>query len=300
MTVITYMDKQIMVINKIVAFSIGLTMLLTANRSMAGVITLYDGTSGVTPDNYSPQWLNFGTANANIFSSNVGTQTVYTGYTQLDSNAANSIYAGYSNYNVANPPTSPTSVITPTTFVNPSFPTLDRNLGYNLTFTVRINSQTNDGTNGDYRAGFSIIALSSDKKGIEIGFRNDDIFSQNNSAFNSIGEQKTGVSNQLLNETTYNLNVLGENYTLTSGGTTLLSGFLRDYTTASGFGSDVYRTSNFLFLGDNTTSARANVDIRSIGITTNTATVPYEFSPTIGILALVAGGAVKQVWKKKK
>lgn len=256
-------------------------MLLTANHSMAGVITLYDGALGGTPDQNNPQWLQF---NSPIG----GTQSASGGVTTLNSSADNNIYAGYSNYSLSGTP------------VNVSFPSLDRNAGYNLSFTVRINSQVNDGTNGPFRAGFSIIALSSDNQGIEIGFRNSDIFSQNNSAFNSIGEQATGVSSLLSSLTTYNLNVSGDNYMLTSGSTTLLSGLLRDYTTATGFGSDVYRTSNFLFLGDNTTSARANIDLASASLTTNTAAVPYEFSPTTGILALIAGGAVKHWLKKKK
>ncbi|MEH1997378.1 MAG: PEP-CTERM sorting domain-containing protein [Nostoc sp.] len=282
--------------NKLVVFSVGLTMLLTGNRSMAGVITLYDGASGVTPNQYNPPspWLNFGSPNG-------GTQSVSSGLTNLDSSSSNNIYAGYSNYNVANPPVS-SSVITPTTLVNSSFPSLDRNADYNLNFTVRINSQVNDGTNGSFRAGFSVIALSSDKKGIEIGFRNNDIFTQVNSSFNSIStaEQKTGVSSLLSSLTAYNLNISGNNYTLTNGATTLLSGLLRDYTTASGFGSDVYRTSNFLFFGDDTTSARANIDLQSITLTTNTAGVPYEFSPTVGILALAAVSTINHLLKNKK
>ncbi|MEH2417161.1 PFE-CTERM domain-containing protein [Nostoc sp.] len=282
--------------NKLVVFSVGLTMLLTGNRSMAGVITLYDGAAGVTPNQYNPPspWLNFGSPNG-------GTQSVSGGLTNLDSSSSNNIYAGYSNYNVANPPVS-SSVITPTTLVNSSFPSLDRNADYNLNFTVRINSQVNDGTNGSFRAGFSVIALSSDKKGIEIGFRNNDIFTQVNSSFNSIStaEQKTGVSSLLSSLTAYNLNISGNNYTLTNGATTLLSGLLRDYTTASGFGSDVYRTSNFLFFGDDTTSARANIDLQSITLTTNTAGVPYEFSPTVGILGLAAVSTINHLLKNKK
>ncbi|MHC5830973.1 MAG: PEP-CTERM sorting domain-containing protein, partial [Nostoc sp.] len=58
----------------------------------------------------------------------------------------------------------------------------------------------------------------------------------------SPAEQITGVSSLLSSLTTYNLNVSGNNYTLTNGATSLLSGLLRDYTTATGFGSDVYRT----------------------------------------------------------
>lgn len=223
-------------------------MLLTGNRSMAGVITLYDGASQpVTPDQYNspPKSLNFGTLNP-VTGTSVGTQSFSSGLTNLNTSNDNNIYAGYSNYNVANPPVS-SSVITPTTLVNPSFPSLDRNAGYNLSFTVKINSQVNDGANGLFRAGFSVIALSSDKQGIEIGFRTDDIFSQNNSSFDSVGEQRTGVSNFLSNLTTYDLNVSGNNYTLTTGATSLLSGLLRNYTTATGVGSDVYDTPNFVF-----------------------------------------------------
>lgn len=271
-------------------------MLLTPNRSMAGVITLYDGASGVTPDQYNAPspWLNFGSPNG-------GTQSVSGGLTNLDTSSNNAAYAGYSNYKVASPPVS-SSVITPTTLVNSSFPSLDRNAGYNLNFTVRINSQANDGTNGLYRAGFSIIVLSSDKQGIEIGFRTDDIFAQVNSSFNSIlpAEQKIGINSLLSTLTNYNLNVSGNNYMLTTGATTLFSGLLRDYTTATGFGSDVYRTPNFVFLGDDTTSARANIDLKSITLTTNTAPVPYEFSPNAGIFALVAGSIINHLWKNKK
>ncbi|MEH2252601.1 choice-of-anchor Y domain-containing protein [Nostoc sp.] len=206
--------------NKLVVLSVGLTMLLTGNGSMAGVITLYDGASGVTPNQYNApsQWLNFGSLNG-------GTQSVSGGLTNLNTSSSNVTYAGYSNYNVANPPVS-SSVITPTTLVNSSFPSLDRNAGYNLDFTVRINSQANNGTNGAYRAGFSFIVLSSDKQGIEIGFRNNDIFAQVNASFNSIypAEQITSANSLLSNLTTYNLNVSGNNYTLTSNATTLLSG----------------------------------------------------------------------------
>ena len=37
----------------------------------------------------------------------------------------------------------------------------------------------------------------------------------------------------------------------------VLSGALRDYSGYSGLGEDAYRTTNFLFVGDNTTSAGA-------------------------------------------
>ncbi|BAZ00783.1 putative Ig [Tolypothrix tenuis PCC 7101] len=285
--------------NKIIALSVGFIILLTANRSIAGVITLYNETSGVTPNLYNSPELN--NAPALTFGSpNGGTQSFSNGVTNLNTSASNNngIYGGYSNYNLTT--SASPSVITPTTLVNSLFPSLDRNAGYSLTFTVKINSQVNDGTNGAYRAGFSVIAISSDKQGIEIGFRNSDIFSQASSSFNSIGEQVTNVSSLLSSLNTYTLNIVGSNYTLTNNTTTLLSGVLRDYTTASGFGSDVYRTSNFIFLGDDTTSARADIDLQSISLDNNTAGVPYNFSATPGILAVIAGGALHNWLKNKK
>ena len=269
---------------QIAAIAIGLTLLLTANKGMAAPLTLYDGESGKTPDAYTASpWFIFGNP------TNLGTQTAGGGVTTLDTSSLNDISAGYSNYNF---------LTTPPSQVNSGFPILDRNAGYQLTFTVKINEQTNDGDNKDFRAGFSVIALSSDKQGIEIGFRNTDIFSQNNSSFNSIGEQVDGVESLLSNLTTYDLDVAGDSYTLSSGSTTLLTGLLRDYTSASGFGSDVYKTPNFIFLGDNTTSARANIDLANVSLTTNTAEVPFENSETISIGVLAVAGGLNY-WRRK-
>ena len=102
----------------------------------------------------------------------------------------------------------------------------------------------------------------------------------------------------LTNLTTYNLNVAGDSYTLTSGNTILLNGYLRDYTSATGFGADVYRASNFIFLGDNTTSAKANIDLKEVTLSTNTATVPFEIPETVGISVLAITGGLSY-WRRK-
>ena len=232
--------------------------------SVAGAVTIiYDGAAGTTPNSYtSTPYLNFGNIG--------GTQTASGGVTNLDTSSSESIRAGYANYNNSG-------------LVNSLFPVLDNNAGYTLSFTIKVNSQTNNGSNGDYRAGFSAIVLGNDKKGIELGFRNPntytnipDIFSQNSAAFNTPGERNASLGGILSNLNTYNLTVLGNGYTLTNGGNTLLSGLLRDYTSAVGLLTDVYRTPNFIFLGDNTTSAGANVDIQRIALTTNDANTVSE------------------------
>lgn len=248
--------------------------------SVAGAVTIiYDGAAGTTPNSYtSTPYLNFGNIG--------GTQTASGGVTNLDTSSSESIRAGYANYNNSG-------------LVNSLFPVLDNNAGYTLSFTIKVNSQTNNGSNGDYRAGFSAIVLGSDKKGIELGFRNpntkfaniSDIFSQNSAAFNTPGERNASLGGILSNLNTYNLTVLGNGYTLTNGGNTLLSGLLRDYTGAVGLLTDVYRTPNFIFLGDNTTSAGANVDIQSITLTTTNATAVPEQSSMLGIGLAIGLGA---------
>lgn len=230
-------------------------------RAEAASISLYDSSLGGTPNTQG--WLRL--------SSTGGTQTVTEGQTNLDTSASNSYFAGYSNYQVDFLETP--SAIKPTSFVNPLFPTLDRTLGYTVSFTVQVLSQFNESQN---RSGFSVIALSSDRKGIEICFRQTDIFAQNPSF--TIGERNNSatIMNLLTAMTTYNLDVVGDTYTLKAGTTTVLNGSLRDYSNATGLVSDLYKTSNFLFFGDRTHLARANINIKLLSLATG-----ETFSPTI-------------------
>jgi PEP-CTERM motif len=264
-----------------------MTTIAGGSFDRVGAVTtvLYDGALGESPTSGANPYLNF-------FGGGIGVPTANSGVTRLDTSIANVIQAGYTNYK--------TDL---SDFFNPSFPAvLDNNVGYTLSFTVKINSQTNA---SPYRAGFSAIVLGSDNKGIEIGFRNTDIFSQNDASFSSIGEQKTNIGSTLTALTTYNLNVLGGSnagrYTLTSGTDTLLSGSLRDYTAAATTAlTAVYAKPNFIFLGDDTTSAGASVDIQRISLTTNPPAVP-EPSSLLGIgLAIGFGARLKQKFGRER
>jgi hypothetical protein len=73
---------------------------------------------------------------------------------------------------------------------------------------------------------------------------------------------------------TYHLAIFSSTYTLTVGSSTILTGRLRDYTNFSG-PIDPYETPNFLFLGDNTTSAQARIKLTFVSITT-TAPPPTD------------------------
>jgi hypothetical protein len=251
---------------------------VSATTSRAAHLVLYDATLGTAPQAQGS--LAFGALPGVTAVSNAGGTTVNT----LGSNG---LYAGYSNYNYVINLLGPT--ISPGTLVNAGFPVLDRAAGFSLLFTVQMNSQVNDGTNGPDRAGFSVTLLSSDRQGIEIGFRTSDIFSQSGPGF-TVGESNStaSIAGLLASMTAYQLDILGNVYALSSGGNVLLTGAVRDYTTAVGFASDGYRTSNFLALGDNTTSARASFTLQQLAIVT-AVPEPATWALT-GLALLLVGG----------
>jgi hypothetical protein len=269
----------------------------------AAVVTLYDGNSGVTPDQYNAPnpYLGFATIDRNNPFGAAGTQNVdnLNQSTVLASSTSESFYSGYYNYQVSvdlGDLLNGGSVIHPAILINNAFPVLDRQAGYDLTFTAKMDSQTNNGNNGSLRAGFNILVLSSDQMGIEIGFRNPntkatpstpDIFSQDNRSFNVIGEVNNNVGGILDDFTTYNLQVRGDQYRLSTGSTLLLNGNLRNYSSTEGFGSAVYQTPNFLFLGDNTTSAGGTTQIRDITVTN--VPEPLTMLGSAGAIAFLVG-----------
>jgi hypothetical protein len=250
------------------------------DRVGAVTTVLYDGNSGVTPNLYGP-YLNFRTIGGSSQIASGGVTTLNT----FDPNPllSESTFAGYGNRSNAG------TLLTST---------LDNNAGYTLSFKIKINSQTNTGINGPNRAGFSVLVLGSDKKGVEIGFRDSDIFAQNNT-FSAIDplQQKSNISGILSTLTTYDLKVNSAGYTLTIGSNPnqSFSGLLKDYTAAATTAlTQVYNTSDVIFFGDNTTSAGASVDIQNITLNTNAAAVP-EPSSLLGMgLAIGFGATLKR------
>jgi len=169
------------------------------------------------------------------------------GATVLDTSSSKSIVAGYF------------SKSTPQLV-------LDRAAGYTVRFTVQVDledhsgsDKNNDGT--EDRAGFSVIVLSSDKRGIELGFWQDRIWAQEGGSGSQLFTQaERAAFNTQSARTPYMLAVHGDTYTLSSNGTAILSGKLRDYTTFNGF-PDPYETPNLIFLGDDTRSASAKIQL---------------------------------------
>ncbi len=162
--------------------------------------------------------------------------------------------AGYSNYPVllrfvdGLPP------------VNHAFPALLGSAGYRLSFGFGMSPDTENHSGNPDRAGFSVILIGDDKKGVEIGFQNNRIFAQNlvSNAFVA-GEETRNAGHvaAAFSPNRWDLTVIGNAYALTLGNQTVLSGALHDYSSYSGGGANAYHTPNFIFLGDNTTSAGA-------------------------------------------
>ncbi len=136
----------------------------------------------------------------------------------------------------------------------------NRENGYQVGFTIQLPSERHVRPD---RAGFSVIVTSRDLMGIELGFWTDEIFAQSVDFIHTEGNNQLPfrLANQYVD---FVLEIKGENYSLSSADTEILTGPLRDY---SGFGTP-YDISDFLFFGDDTTSASASVNIRSIWIDT--------------------------------
>jgi len=133
--------------------------------------------------------------------------------------------------------------------------TLDSADGFRLSFSVSLASESHGSAD---RAGFSVIVLDSVGRGLELGFWANEVWAQN--AGFTHGE---GASWDTSGFTDYDLVFSGATYALLADGAPLLSGALRDY---SAFGAP-YTLSNFLFFGDDTSSARAEVTLASVSLT---------------------------------
>ncbi|MEG4888406.1 Calx-beta domain-containing protein, partial [Microcoleus sp. F8-D3] len=227
-----------------------------SSATVLGPTPLYNGLLGNTPT--AQNWLSL--TNSNLASPTATASEFFNGNgVNLNSTVANSIYAGYTN----NP-------------LNPSFPPLDRTTGFSLSFNLQIISESRTNQN---QAGFSIVAVTSDRKAIEIGFQqlsatSGNIFAQGDGITPNPGGQTNGLFLAAENfgyntniATNYTLRVQGDNYFLSDGSDIILTGPLRDY---SGFSDqiDPYETPNFLFLGDGSTSAQANINLTRVSLQT--------------------------------
>ena len=204
-------------------------------------LVLYDATSGNIP---STQMMNF-----IDFPPGAATPAYENAVTILDTTRSGSeTYAGW----VSNGGSTA------------GFPLLDRVAGFHANFSVQVESENHSNHN---RTGFSMIILSNDATGIELAIWENEIWVQND---DTTGELFTHAEAVIFDTTSglisYQLTIINDTYTLTANGLTILSGPLRDYSKFEGF-PDPYQTPNFLFIGDNTTSAQARIRLGSVSVT---------------------------------
>jgi hypothetical protein len=144
------------------------------------------------------------------------------------------------------------------------FPILDRTAGFQINFTLQIENESHRNNN---RAGFSLIVLSDDARGIELAFWENEIWVQSDHSTGGLFKHGEGI---VFSTTTglidYRLIIIDDTYPLTANVQPVLTGPVRDYSTFDGF-PDPYETPNFLFLGDNTTSAQTGVRLRFVSVT---------------------------------
>ena len=144
------------------------------------------------------------------------------------------------------------------------FPILDRQEGFSAFLSSQITEEVHINQN---RAGFSLLVLSDDLLGIELAFWANEIWAQRGGEGKMFTHGEGVVYDTTVALGTYELRILDDSYTLLVGEEVILSGPLRDYSSFTGF-PNPYITPNFIFMGDNTTSAGAVVDIAYMALET--------------------------------
>ena len=188
--------------------------------------TLYDGSLGTKPG--AQGWADFAPFPAS--------ESVSGGAVTLDTSFGNALQAGFSRS-----------------------PTVDSAAGFTLSFTAQLLSESHSGNAN--RAGFSLIVLDGSHRGVELGFWTDQIWAQSLDNLNQfVKAESAAISTTALIH--YSLSLHGGAYALSANGAPLLSGQMRDYSPSA---VAVYALNNFLFLGDDTQSAKAVVKLAYVG-----------------------------------
>jgi hypothetical protein len=220
-----------------IALALGLLWATAASASAQ--VVLYDGLTPGPPQDQG--WVTYAALPPDTYF------TTGSGRTALDTTSLSSIKAGFSNYNLN--PFAPG-------FQNPAFPNLDRGVGFVVTLDLKIIGESHSSKD---RAGLSLIVLGSDKKGVELAFWADRIWTQ--SGANFLHAEEAAVDTTVAARR-YAVTIHGDTYAVAVDGSDLLTGPVRDY---SSFGAP-YDRPGFVFLGDDTTSASASSEVSRLAV----------------------------------
>jgi hypothetical protein len=184
----------------------------------------------------------------------------YSGTPTLDTNLGFGKigYAGYTNHDYSQ---------NKLVLANAQFPSLDRQSGFEVAFQVAVTTESSSNN----RAGFSVIVISNDGKGVELGFKRepsgDRIFAQADNF-----QEAEDINWDISVATNYVLAVVGDSYTLFADDIEILNGPLRYYQfeplkSSPPLPFNPYTTPRFLFLGDDTDKGYATFTLGPISIT---------------------------------
>lgn len=156
---------------------------------------------------------------------------------------------------------------------------LRRTPGFRVEWEFQLLAESHANAN---RAGLSFIVLAEDRKGLEIGVWMDRVWAQGDQP---LFVQAEGAEvNLALGWQSLVLTVQGDRYTVDVNGASAFGGAVRDYSAFVG-AFDPYETPNFLFVGDDTTSAQGAFRLRKVVLGEVTVEVP-----ALGIRRLESGG----------
>jgi len=230
--------------NHLRGFLVVAALVLICNSTSSGDV-LYDGSLNSPPNLQGWYFV------TNPLSGAQAVQSAGGGATNLDSTPKISEAAGY----FSDIPIFPS---------HPDVGVLDSSAGFALVFDVQVVSEDHSGSSD--RAGFSVIVMDNAAKGVELGFWTDEIWAQTDvPLFEHSGSEQAAFDTTAA-ITRYKLIFGPGGYTLLADGTPLFGGALKDYSAfdASSLPMDPYETPNFIFLGDDTRSASAEVDISRV------------------------------------
>jgi hypothetical protein len=145
---------------------------------------------------------------------------------------------------------------------HPGLPVLSRRAGFSLFFDAQLEQESHS---RDDRAGFSVIVITDDQKGLELGFWMNQVWAQSDAGPPLFQDSRaeSAAWTAPAQPIRFELAVRGNRYTLRAGSKPLLKGPLRDYTRFGGF---PYTQPNFIFLGDDTGSAAASVLLAYVAV----------------------------------